>query len=376
MKIIFITNSLGFGGAEKMVTFIANSLLKRGHIISIINFNSIGQYINEFTQKIENDIDVFVYSNSKSKYKLQDRINKIKFTYRIVKEKKPDIIIGFTTFPNYVGKIVGSYLRIPAIMSERGNPYITINIKNLHSILELLVINHSEGAVFQIEGAAKFYSKKLQARSIIIPNPVFIKTDIEHIPINKREKTIVSVGRLDNFQKRYDIMIKAFSIFSRNHSDYILKLYGAGSDTEKIKYWSAIENVEDKVKFMGVTKEPMKSISHDGIFLITSDFEGISNALLEAMAVGLPCVSTDSSPGGAQMLINNKENGILCPIQDPVAIATAISEFADNEQLADYCGQNAMRVTKRFEINKIIDLWENYITAIIKKYELTKAHCK
>lgn len=348
-----------------MMACVANSMSERGHSVSIINYNSIA-YVNSYQQSINESIKIFTYS--KQLTGIKQRLNKILFTYQIVKRCRPCILVCFTAFPSFVGRIVGFILKTPSIMSERGNPYITINKKNIHSRLELFVINHSNGAVFQIEGAAKFYSKKLQAKAEIIPNPIIINTLIDPILIENREKSIVSVGRFDNFQKRYDIMIKAFSIFVRKHSEYILKLYGEGPDEEKIKQWAFEENIQDKVIFMGLSKNPIKDICRDGIFLITSDYEGISNSLLEAMAAGLPCVSTDSFPGGARMLIDNKVNGILCPIGNPYAIAEAMSEFVENPQLAHSCGQNAKNVITRFDKKQIMDRWEYYIKQIAYKY--------
>ena len=102
--------------------------------------------------------------------------------------------------------------------------------------------------------------------------------------------------------------------------------------------------------------------------MITSDFEGISNSLLEAMAVGLPCVSTDSTPGGARMLIRNRENGLLCPIRDPNSIADALSEFADNPFLAEQCGRCAKSVLKEYAPSRLIDLWEQYISKVRDEY--------
>ena len=112
---------------------------------------------------------------------------------------------------------------------------------------------------------------------------------------------------------------------------------------------------------MGVTRTPMQDISDAGIFLITSDYEGISNSLLEAMAVGLPCVSTDHTPGGARLLITDRENGLLAPMGNVDALAEAMCEFADNPELAKKCGNNARDVVNRFEPSRIIDLWEDYI---------------
>ena len=253
-------------------------------------------------------------------------------------------------------------------MSERGNPYITIDKNNLHSRLELSIINKSIGGVFQIAGAKAFYGEKLQERSIIIPNPIFIKEPINFVPYENREKTIVSVGRLDNYQKRYDIMIKAFSLFVKKHSDWRLKLYGDGSDVEKIKGWITEEGIDEKVSLMGVTKNPMRDISTDGMFLITSDFEGISNSLLEAMAIGMPCVSTDSTPGGARMLIQDGINGLLAPIGNPKSIASAMCKFVENPGLAKSCGNNARDVINRFDADKLINCWEDYIQKIVSLY--------
>lgn len=366
MNIIFLTNSIGFAGAEKMMAFVANSLAERGHKVSIVNFNSMGSYLKGYTQYFLKSITVFSYEGQeKGNYR---RLKLIKFAYNIVKEIRPDVLVGFTTFPNYVGKIIGTILKVPSVMSERGDPNITINKRNLHSLLELIVINRSEGAVFQIKGASIFFSKKLQKRGTIIPNPIFINDKIESVHMSQREKSVVSVGRLDNSQKRYDIMIQAFAIFSKTHPDYILKLYGDGADKDKILDWACQTGISSKVKLMGLSKNPMKDTCKDGIFLITSDFEGISNSLLEAMAIGLPCVSTDSTPGGARMLIKNRENGLLCPIQDPNSIANALIEFAENPQFAERCGLNAKDVVSRFSPSVLMDKWDDYLKNVVYEY--------
>ena len=365
MKIVFLTNSIGFGGAEKMMAFVANSLCKRNHYVSILNFDTVAKEINSSLQTLDSKIRVIAY-NGKKEGQIA-RLKKLIFAFQNISKSNADIIIGFTAFPNYVGRIVGSLKGIPSIMSERGNPYITINKKNFHSLLELAVINQSKGGVFQIAEAKAFYGKKLQERAAIIPNPIFIKEPINYIPFKEREKTIVSVGRFDNYQKRYDIMIKAFSIFLKKHPDWTLKLYGDGPDKGKIQNWIVEEKVDANVRLMGISKNPMKDICKDGIFLITSDYEGISNSLLEAMAIGMPCVSTDSSPGGARMLIQDKKNGLLTEIGNPKSIANALCMFAENQELAISCGKKAREVIDRFEANKIIDSWENYIKIVVNK---------
>lgn len=361
-RVLFITSGLGFGGAEKMLTFVANSLYERGNEVAIVNLNKTPAYVNLHMQTVLENVEVFSLSLPKKKNKNLYYIKQIK---RIAKSFQADVIVGFTTFPNLYAVIVGKLLGIPSIMSERGDPSFTKGTTLKAKIVGFL-INRSRGGVFQTEGAMKFYGKKLQKRGVVIPNPIFVKGDVPQVNYSQREKTVVSVGRLDNTQKRYDVMLDAFKLFSDKHSEYILKLYGDGNDKDLIKDWVKQRGLTDKVRFMGLTTQPMQDIAYDGMFLITSDYEGISNSLLEAMAVGLPCVSTDHSPGGARLLIQSGTNGLLAPVGDAKALSEAMCCFAEDAELACKCGENAKDVVNRFEPTKIIDMWEGYINNICK----------
>ena len=357
VNIVFITSSLGFGGASKMLVFTAESLAARGHRVCIANINNTNDVTN-IKRDVSDNIRVVEIA-------VRNRKKQILDIAKISREFSADVIIGFTSVPSMIAKIVGSLLRIPSIMSERGDPTKTSS-RTLKCILQNYIVNRSNGGVFQTEGAKALYGKRLQKRGTVIPNPIFIDGEINYVDPECREKSVVSVGRLDNYQKRYDIMLDAFKIFSASHNDYVLKLYGKGSDEELIRSWAKERGIEEKVKFMGISMSPMTDISRDGMFLITSDFEGISNSLLEAMAVGLPCVSTDHTPGGARLLIKDHENGLLAPIGDSEALAKAMCEFADNSELAKTCGENAKQVLIRFAPEKIVDSWENYINNVCK----------
>ena len=362
-NIAFITGSLGFAGAEKMLAFVAGQLANRGYNCSIININCVPEYVNAQRQIVNENVKVYSIERTKCVKVRKFYIHKI---YEIAKDLNPDVIIAFTGFPNFYAKIVSKKLGIPSIMSERGDPYRTSS-RSLKSKIVRFVINASRGGVFQTDEAKKYYGKGLRKRGIVIPNPIFIKGELPEVKWEDREKTVVSVGRLDNFQKRYDVMLDAFKLLSEKHPEYILKLYGKGADEEQIKQWVIDKGLADKVKFMGLTTTPMQDIVSDGMFIITSDFEGISNSLLEAMAVGLPCVSTDHTPGGARLLIQDGVNGLLAPVGDAQKLADAMCKFAQDTQLAKSCGEEAKKVIERFDPSKIIDMWENYIVKVIKK---------
>ena len=351
-SILFITQSLSFGGAAKMLSFVAESLAERGHNIYIANLKGTAN-VTDYERVLSEMLSVRDFGGlSRKKQIIEIR--------KFAKEIHVDIIIGFTEIPNVVAKIVGFTLGIPSVMSERGDPS-KANLTKLKSRICRMMVNSSRGGVFQTEGAREFYGRGLQKRGVVIPNPIFINGEIPCIDYNVREKSVVSVGRLDNYQKRYDVMLDAFKLFSDKHPEYVLKLYGKGGDEELIKSWVEEKNLTNKVIFMGLTTQPMQDICNAGMFLITSDYEGISNSLLEAMAVGLPCVSTDHTPGGARLLITDHENGLLAPVEDAQALADAMCEYAEKTDLAIRCGENAKDVVNRFAPQKIIDMWEDYL---------------
>lgn len=356
-NILFVSDSLGFGGAAKVLSFVANSLAERGYNIVVVNLkNTTGN--DTFSQTLNEKIKLHILPSAGRRG--IKRFQQISDVIKIAKENNVQIAVGFTPMPNFIAKMVSLRLHIPSIISERGDPFITWT-KCFGDKVLLHFINHSKGAVFQTEGASKFYSKGLQKRGRVIPNPIFIKGEVPEVEYKDRLKTIVSVGRLDMYQKRYDIMLGAFKLFSEKHPEYTLKLYGDGSSIDEIKGIINELELNDKVEFMGLTTKPMQDTAKDGMFLITSDFEGISNSLLEAMAAGLPSVSTDHSPGGARLLIQNGENGLLAPVGDAKGLADAMCKFAENPDLAEKCGNNAKDVINRFAPEKIIDMWEDYI---------------
>lgn len=360
-NLLFITSSTSFGGAAKILCFIAESLAERGYNVTIANLK-ITQNVTNYERNFVNAKVILVKNNKHN----VDTIHHLK---NICKNVKADAIIGFTAFPNMYAVILGKLLHIPSIISERGDPFRTFD-KSIKSKFMKLIINQATGGVFQTDGAKKFYGTRLQNCSRIIPNPILLTGEVPNVKFEERKKTIVYVGRIENQQKRLDITLKAFQIFNQHYPNYILKIYGRGTQENEIKQCCVELGIQDKVKFMGLTTNVMKDIAYDGMFLITSDYEGISNSLLEAMAVGLPCISTDHTPGGARLLIENKENGLLVPIGDYKSVANAMCEFVENPLLAKKCGENARDVTNRFNPKHIIDIWEEYILSIIN-YQLS-----
>lgn len=363
-RILFVTDTLGYGGAEKQMVFAAEGLLNRGWDVAILNLSqdkSAGE-----NRTIDKRIMLFVadipyHSVFQSNYGL------LKYTATIVRKYKPNIIVGFNEIANFCVSVVGKICDTPSIISERGDPFISFKNAHLPRRIKLWCINRSTGAIFQTRQASEYYKKQLRENSIVIPNPVFVNRPLPCINYDNLPKTVVSLGRLDNKQKRLDIMLDAFSLFHDRHPEYKLKIYGNGPDEIQVKNWVCEKGLSDCVILLGVSIDSLGDLSREGIFLITSDYEGISNALLEAMACGLPVVSTDHTPGGARLLIRDKENGLLAPIRDVNAISNALSLFAEDSALRTKCGNNAKKVLLDYSPERILDLWEGYVSKLIEE---------
>lgn len=362
MKIIFVTNSLGFGGAAKVLSFIANGLSKK-YDVSIINFCT-----SDTTQKLSKNINIFNIKETNI-LNTNSRYEQIKFIIKVCKEVNPDIIVSFLHVPNMLSVLVGKILRIPVIISERGDPYVTLKSDYKSKIVHYLIYNQADGAVFQTKGAKMAYSKKLRQKGIVIPNPFENTIGKDIIRFNDSEKSIVFPARFEIQQKRQDIMIKAMEIIVTKHPDYILKFWGSGPDEITIKNLVETSNISKNIKFMGVSKNVIQDILTSRIFVLSSDYEGMPNALIEGMAAGLACISTDCSPGGARDIIKDNINGLLVPCGDFKKLAEAVCKMIEDTRFAEKCIENRNITLQNFNPDKILKKWEEYLELNVKLYK-------
>jgi len=354
MKIMFCILCLSYGGAEKNMLFVANGLSRRGHEVVICNMNYLPT-----EQLPEDHVRVIDMPRFTGKTK---RLKQIQYMCKLYKQEKPDLLVSFLTMSNFLTAIVGRLTGIPAIVSERGDPF---QIKS--KIMRFIYSTYSlaKGAVFQTEGARGYFSKSLQKRGTVIPNPVVLKEGMIPADYESCEKSIAYVARFDVMQKRQDVMLRAFAQVHEKFPEYRLDFYGDGPDEAAMKQLAAELGLSESVVFHGVSKTLHRELYKSELFALSSDYEGIPNALIEAMSVGLPCVSTDCSPGGARMLIENEVNGILVKCGDPEALAEGICRFLTDRKFAIRCGKNAASVKERFLPDKILDAWEDYCLEVI-----------
>ena len=160
-------------------------------------------------------------------------------------------------------------------------------------------------------------------------------------------------------------MIRAFSEFHNEYPDYILSIYGKGEQKAELMDLATSLNISESIVFEDFCEDVDQRIVNASMFVISSDYEGLSNALLEAMAIGLPCISTDSPPGGARMLIHNEYNGLLVPVGDKDEVVKAMKRIANDEEYAAYLGKNASEIKQRCNEKIVCEKWKKIIFTFV-----------
>lgn len=360
MKILFTISCLSYGGAEKNLVLVANYLSER-HKVIICNFNE-----HETKQDLNKRIKCFDKNIEETKGKfgwIALRKSQYSFLKEVCLNEEPDIIVSFLPIPNALAVLCGKKLHIPVVISERADPF--QQLSKLDRIIHA-IYNQADGAVFQTNGVRDFYNKKLQEKSVVIPNPVVNNySKITHDYYNAK-KEIVSVGRFEIVQKRQDLLLKASKIVFKKYPEYKVVFWGDGSDEYRLKKLAKELQIEDKVIFAGVTSSVLKKVNQSEIFVLSSDYEGIPNVLIEAMSIGMPCVATDCSPGGAKMLLENGKVGKLVECGNYEELAKKIIYFIENREKEKEYGVYAKKSIERFSYSKIMDQWETYLESIFK----------
>ena len=364
-KIAFHLNSLQQGGAERVVSNLANRFAKEGYEV-VIATEWYGTDEFALDQKVRR-VHVGLTGEDESRSRISKMLRRIWYLRRFMKKEKPDVVVAFTRGVLYRALAAGIGTGIPVVISVRTDPVGHYD-KKADKLRIPLLFPHAAGCVFQTEGAKAFFAPYLQENSRIILNPLNPK----YVGVPEpavRTKDVVQSGRLVDF-KNQPMLIRAFLKVHEKHPDYTLKIYGPDSKdgTKEILESIIHENhAEDFVKLMGGSNTLEKDLADAALYAFSSDWEGLPNALMEAMALGLPVVSTDCPCGGPKTLIEDGVNGLLVPIMDEKAMTDGILRLIEDRELAERLGREARKISERANEDAVFEQWQTYLQECCKK---------
>ena len=364
-KIAFHLNSLQQGGAERVVSNLANRFAKEGYEV-VIATEWYGTDEFALDQKVRR-VHVGLTKEDENRSRISKMLRRIWYLRRFMKKEKPDVVVAFTRGVLYRALAAGIGTGIPVVISVRTDPVGHYD-KKADKLRIPLLFPHAAGCVFQTEGAKAFFAPYLQENSRIILNPLNPK----YVGVPEpavRTKNVVQSGRLVDF-KNQPMLIRAFLKVHEKHPDYTLKIYGPDSKdgTKEILESIIHENyAEDFVKLMGGSNTLEKDLADAALYAFSSDWEGLPNALMEAMALGLPVVSTDCPCGGPKTLIEDGVNGLLVPIMDEKAMTDGILRLIEDRELAERLGREARKISERANEDAVFEQWQTYLQECCKK---------
>lgn len=362
MRVAFYTMSMCKGGTERVISEICNYGVAHGHEMHIITcLKESPEY--ELNRCVMLHVGFFSQSEYKLKSKLHTLAGLMNHYVKQVIDIDPDIVIAFLPEPCMITEICKYRVKKPIIGSLRSNPYYQYRSVVRHCLAELLY-PLSDGFVFQTEGARRYFGKRLQRRSVVIGNPVRKLTPITYEAC-KQKQDIVSVGRFTE-EKNYPLLIKAFYEVQKEKPEYELKIYGRVDERLGLRELCKSLGIDAKVHFCGQVDHVEDYIRDAALYVMSSKSEGMPNALMEAMALGLPVVATDCPSGGPRQLIRDGENGILVKNDDVSALATGMLRVLNDDSLADALAEKAKNIAQEYACDEICLKWLEYMQGIVE----------
>lgn len=349
----YISNDLSAGGAERVVVNLANHFCSLGNNITVITPT---KNCTEF--QLSTSINrVLLEENNKSLYPLVRSIKRIVLLRKALIKNKIQVLFAFLDGAVKYSIIATRFSNIKVVVSERNDPnqyFKTVGEK----FWIRLMYDMANAAVFQTSDAKAWFNKKIQNRSKVIFNPV--QDDFYNTERSIEENYIVTCGRYEP-QKNQRMLVDAMEIACAKYPELKLSIWGTGSLEDELNDYIRERGLTDTISLEGNAVNVPNVLKKAELFVLSSDFEGAPNALMEAMAMGIPSISTDCQCGGPRMLLGENENGLLVPVSDAKSMAAAICSLHKNKELQKFYSENSKSFAEKFRMENIFSEWKSII---------------
>ena len=357
MKILFYISTICNGGAARVMSNIANDLSAKGHnCILATTFQVDEEYA--LADKVKR---VSFYNEKPSGNWLSNNYRIVMQLRELIVKNKPDILVSFLAEPCFRAAIATICTNTKTVLSVRNDPNWEFR-GTIRTFLAKSLFRRADGIVFQTEDAKAWFPKCIQDKGCIILNSV--KNDFYEVQLPEKRMGIVATGRISK-QKNHSLLITAFAKIANQINDN-LTIYGAG-DTAQLQELADSLGVGDRVFLPGQTMDVINTIKNAKLYVMSSDFEGMPNALMEAMAMGLPCISTDCPCGGPKALFSSEMAHFLTPVHDVDTLADRMIEILSNQTMLIQHGKRCKEAAKAFAPEVINKEWEKYLLKVSSK---------
>ncbi len=359
MRLTLIIPSLGAGGAERVMTLLAQALAARGHEVSLLTLSGgEGEFFSGGAQVRR--IRLNTTGDSRTAWEaVRANLARVQAIRRAVVASRPDAVLSFITTTNILAILACWRLPVRVVVSERVDPR-QHRVGTSWEALRTLLYRQADVVVAQTADVAAWFRARLPATTQItaIPNPVILaEGESAELPVPR--PFLLAAGRLVH-QKGFDTLIRAFALLARARPDIHLAVAGEGPDAEALRNLVSELDLTDRVKLLGAIHGLPTLMKQAEAFVLSSRYEGFPNVLLEALASGLPVVAADCQSGPREIL-RDGEYGLLVPPQNPQALQDAMNRILTDARLRDHLRRLAPTAVAPYRIEPIVSAWERVL---------------
>ncbi len=353
--LMFYINTLHRGGAQRVMVQLAGRFAAAGWRSVLVT-----SFVGENEYPIPSGVErVSIEQEQRSQSAFRRNLSRIRVLRSLIREYRPAALISFMAEPNFRAVLAARGLPVKTIVSVRNDPNQEYGGR-LFSFVGKHILPLADGCVFQTREAQAWFPRAFQKKSAVIMNQVSEVFFDE--PSLEEHHGIVAVGRL-NSQKNQALLIRAYAALGPVEDKLVI--YGEGELRKELEILVQTLGLDGRVFLPGLSDNIPEDLKRAKFFVLSSDYEGMPNALLEAMALGLPCISTDCPCGGPAEVIANGENGLLVPVKNQQALTTAMRTLLECPEKRVSLGESARRTAEGFRPNHIFRRWENYVESVI-----------
>lgn len=351
-KILFLVTALGGGGAERVSSLLCEYMHNAGYNVELLETE---KHRSEYAQEAH----FAIHSLNCDGVGFSNQVLRLIKLDRYLRKNNPDILISLGCAYEYLNLILKRkrFNSLKLVLSERNYSKSLYSSRRCKFYNEMY--NQAAAVVFQTEEQRASYDLKSFDKTHILPNPL-MKLDQEWAGGSDR---VVTACRLVP-QKNLPLLLEAFSLFKKDHGSYSLNIYGDGPLREGLMKECGKLGIDGSVSMRPFTADVHEHISAAGMFVSSSNVEGLQNSLVEAVAMGVPCVATDCDGGGARLILDGGRRGILVPKGDARCLAEAMGILADDKLLARKLSAEARGLREVWAADRVCASWVEFLERV------------
>jgi hypothetical protein len=353
MKILVVIDHFKEGGAERVASILINRLCLEHQVYTAVVETGINYPLNL------NQI-TYINLSINIRFKPFRILGRFYNLLKLIRKVKPDLILSFgnymSIYTSFALEFSGKRKEVRYIASERTDP----TREPSNKIVRLLrdkAYNMCDCLVCQTSWVVDYFKERINTGYVTISNPI-----TPHLPVwmGMDSHVIMTACRLER-QKNLPMLLEAFQKLHQLYPQIRLKIFGEGSLKDFLIAKAQVLGISNEVSFLGFSKNIHQEMVNSYMYVSSSDYEGISNSMLEALGCGVPTICTDCPVGGASMFIRSGENGLLVPVGDEKSLFKAMKQLIENKTIAIQFSQRSFNINDKISVENIVRTWLDVI---------------